>query len=152
MEGCKVTYIPANPGIELSETVLFYMLSLVPEGKLTRDEDIENYLAKKLNTHRVIFKRDLVFNNDFIKENLSHRDTYFRVPQHRKVSSRGLVDKRYAEDLEREGFLLVESKVSRYSMRVINYKDALFNYEEANIDMDVIRKVNEIGLSVLTSK
>jgi hypothetical protein len=37
-------------------------------------------------------------------------------------------------------------------MRVINYKDALFNYEEANIDMDVIRKVNEIGLSVLTSK
>ena len=152
MDTTKVTYIPAKPGIELSETVLFYMLSLVPKGKLIRDEDIENYLAKKFNTNWVRFKRDLVFNNDFINEYLSHRDTYFSVPQHRKISSRGLVDKRYAEDLEREGFLLVESKVSRYSMRVINYKDALFNYEEANIDMDVIRKVNEIGLSVLTSK
>ncbi len=46
----RVTYIPAKSGIELSETVLFYMSSLVPKGKLTRTVDIETYLARRLNT------------------------------------------------------------------------------------------------------
>lgn len=29
----KMEYIPANPILELSETVLHYMISLVPQGK-----------------------------------------------------------------------------------------------------------------------
>lgn len=150
MDTTRVTYIPPKPGIELSETVLFYMISLVPKGKLTRTVDIETYLARRLNTNWVSFHRDFVFNNDFINEYLNKGTVYFDVPLHRNISDRGLVDKRYEDDLKREGFNLVESKVSRYSLKVQNYKDYLFNFEEANIDIDVVMKVNQNGLSELS--
>ena len=149
MDTTRVTYIPAKPGIELSETVLFYMISLVPKGKLTRTVDIETYLARRLNTNWVSFRRDFVFNNDFINEYLNKGTIYFDVPLYRNISDRGLVDKRYEEDLKQEGFNLVESKVSRYSLKVQNYKDYFFNFEEANIDIDVVMKVNQNGLSAL---
>lgn len=143
----RVTYIPAKPGIELSETVLFYMISLVPKGKLTRTVDIETYLARRLNTNWVSFRRDFVFNNDFINEYLNKGTMYFDVPLHRNVSDRGLIDKRYEDILKQEGFNLVESKVSRYSFKVQNYKDYLFKFEDANIDINVVMEVNKKGLS-----
>lgn len=149
MDDKKVTHIPAKPGIELSETVLFYMISQVPEGRLTRTTDIETYLALRLNTNWVSFCRDVVFNNDFINEYLSKGTLYFDVPMHRNVSDRGLVEKRYAEDLAREGFTLEETRISKYSLKVRNYKEFLFNFEEANIDINIVMRVNQYGLSIL---
>ena len=81
--------------------------------------------------------------SDFINKGT----VYQTVPMHRLISTRGLVQKRYTEDLEKEGFILEESKISRYSMRVVNYKKYLFNFDEANIDIDIIWKVNKQGLS-----
>lgn len=150
MDTTRVTYIPAKPGIELSETVLFYMISLVPKGKLTRTVDIETYLARRLNTNWVSFHRDFVFNNDFINEYLNKGTIYFDVPLHRNISDRGLVDKRYEDDLKQEGFTLVESKVSSYSLKVQNYKKYLFNFDDFDIDMNVVMKVNQYGLSILS--
>ena len=147
----KYIYIPAKPGIELSETVLFYMVSLVPKGKLTTMEDIECFLAKKLNTERIEFSRDYVFNHDFINEYTSKRDTYFNVPLHRNVSSRGLVEKRYAEDLKREGFIIEETKVSTSSMKVRDYKRYLISFEQLDIDMDLVMRINKEGLSCINN-
>ena len=150
MELKNVIYIPAKPGIELSETVLFYMISLVPKGNLTRTVDIETYLARRLNTDWISFRRDFVFNNDFVNEYLNKGTIYFDVPLHRNISDRGLVDKRYEDDLKQEGFNLVESRVSRYSLKVQNYKKYLFNFDELNIDMNIVMKVNQYGLSILS--
>lgn len=149
MDTTRVTYIPPKPGIELSETVLFYMISLVPKGKLTRTVDIETYLARRLNTGWVSFRRDFVFNNDFINEYLNKRTIYFDVPVHRNISDRGLVDKRYADELMREGFILVESRVSKYSFKVRDYQEKLFNFNQATIDMSIVMKINQYGLSIL---
>ena len=150
MDTTRVTYIPPKPGIELSETVLFYMISLVPKGKLTRTVDIETYLARRLNTGWVSFRRDFVFNNDFINEYINKGTIYFDVPLHRNISDRGLVDKRYEDDLKQEGFTLVESKVSSYSLKVQNYKKYLFNFDDFDIDMNIVMKVNQYGLSILS--
>lgn len=143
----KTKYIPANPVLELSETVLHYMISLVPQGKLTRTEDIEKHLARMLNTECISFERDFVFNSDLMSDFINKGTVYQSVPMHRLISTRGLVQKRYTEDLEKEGFILEESKISRYSMRVVNYKKYLFNFDGANIDIDIIWKVNKQGLS-----
>ena len=88
MDATRVTYIPEKSGIELSETVLFYMISLVPKGKLTRTVDIETYLARRLNTTWISFQRDLVFNSDFTNDYLNKGTLYFDVPMHRNVSDR----------------------------------------------------------------
>ena len=152
MNATRVTYIPEKPGIELSETVLFYMISLVPKGKLTRTVDIETYLARKLNTTWISFQRDLVFNSDFTNDYLNKGTLYFDIPMHRNVSDRGLIEKRYAEALEREGFTLIESKVSKYSLKVQNYKEYLFDFEEAGVDINTVMQVNQKGLSSLENK
>ena len=71
---------------------------------------------------------------------------------HRNVSDRGLIEKRYAEALEREGFTLIESKVSKYSLKVQNYKEYLFDFEEAGVDINTVMQVNQKGLSSLENK
>ena len=140
-------YFPAKPVLELSETVLHYMISLVPQGKLTRTEDIEKHLAKILNTEWVSFERDFVFNNDLMSDYINKGTVYQSVPMHRLISTRGLIQKRYTEELEKEGFVLEESRVSKYSMKVVDYKKYLFNFDEASIGVDTIWKVHKQGLS-----
>ena len=143
----KMRYFPAKPVLELSETVLHYMISLVPQGKLTRTEDIEKHLAKILNTEWVSFERDFVFNNDLMSDYINKGTVYQSVPMHRLISTRGLIQKRYTEELEKEGFVLEESRVSKYSMKVVDYKKYLFNFDEASIGVDTIWKVHKQGLS-----
>ena len=71
------------------------------------------------------------------------------MPVHRNISDRGLVDKRYADELMREGFILVESRVSKYSFKVRDYQEKLFNFNQATIDMSIVMKINQYGLSIL---
>ena len=50
----EVEYILAQKSIELSEVVYWYLFSLVPEGRLTRDEDVEISfeIIQKINTNK----------------------------------------------------------------------------------------------------
>ena len=43
---CVVEYRPAEPGVYLSEMVKYHLSSRVPYGRITRDKDIRNALAK----------------------------------------------------------------------------------------------------------
>lgn len=57
-EKCVVEYRPAAPGVRLSEMAKYHLSSLVPKGRLTRDKDIRNALAKLFGVSWVSFERD----------------------------------------------------------------------------------------------
>lgn len=81
-----VTHIPEDPHLELSEVLKFYLMSLVPKGRLTREQDIEQYLATKFGVSHVSFKRPINLDNDYWYRIID------RVPFHRLVSSYGYAE------------------------------------------------------------
>lgn len=68
----KITTIPAGKEIRLSQEIYYYMLMQVPQGRLTRDCDIREYLnelygasylpAKGNRTERVLDYKKHLFN------------------------------------------------------------------------------------------
>ena len=55
---CVVEYRPAAPGMYLSEMAKYHLSSMVPYGRITRDKDIRNALAKLFGVSRVSFERE----------------------------------------------------------------------------------------------
>lgn len=135
----EVEFIPAKKGIELSEAVCWYMMSLVPQGRLTRLEDIEKFLASIYDVHHVSFDRGL---------NLNFNPEYWynvgsKIPRHRVVSMRGYTESIYVEKLIKEGFEFEPVKRKGLRPRVKNYKDYLFDYcNDVEISFEIIQKIN----------
>ena len=55
---CVVEYRPAELGVYLSEMAKYHLSSRVPYGRITRDKDIRNALAKLFGVSWVSFERD----------------------------------------------------------------------------------------------
>ena len=110
-------YGSKKPFVDLSEVLYFYLLLLVPKGRLTRSRDIEKYLAKQYGVSHVHLERPFKPDYDYWCRMID------RVPFHRVVSAYG-----YAEDLDHtklldEGFEFMEKKENRYRPQVKDYKN-----------------------------
>ena len=130
-------YIPAKSCIKLSEIVYFYVLSFVPEGRLTRLEDIEKFFEKKFDVHHVDLERPINFDWDYWLKFIDN------VPMHRVVSVYGYTDSTKVEKHIGEGFV-IEHKILNRGPKVKDYKKYLFNFDkETKITVDMLKKVNK---------
>ena len=131
-------YILEKPFVDLSEVLYFYLLSLVPEGRLTRSQDINKYLAKQYGVSHVHLERPFKPDYDYWCRMID------RVPFHRVVSAYG-----YAEGLDHtklldEGFEFKEKRENRHRPQVKDYKKYLFDFEkETNISFETLQKINK---------
>ncbi len=134
---CHIEYIPEKPCLRLSEIVYFYVLTFVPNGRLTRAEDIEKYLEKKFDVPRVEFERPINLDVNYWIKFIDN------VPMHRVVSAYGYTHSTKVEQLASEGFEFEEKNNNR-GPKVKDYKKYLFNFEkETNISLDTLKKINE---------
>lgn len=123
---CAVQYIPASPCVVLSEMVKYELLRYVPAGRLTTNSAMLKYLAKLFNQPRAEFeyepfKMAAAMNSEkFRKEDNSHR----------MVSDGGFVDPGSEEKLRAEGFEVIPSPQSKYSLKVKDFKKYLFDFEK----------------------
>lgn len=124
----RVECIPASPCIHLDYSEYVKALQKVPFGKLTRYEDILAYLAKTHNAPRVELVGSRPLMDAFEK----------KYPFWRVVSSRGfLQEDRFLlaigdqkEMLEREGHRIIPGGAHGKSLKVENYREALFDFSK----------------------
>lgn len=122
---CVVEYRPAAPGLYLSEMAKYHLSSMVPRGRLTRDKDIRNVLAKLFGVSWVVFERDYA---EIVKSVWD--DTVMQSwNRHRIVSDGGNVYPFMEDQLRAEGFELVPSKRSKGEYRVVEYKKYFYDFE-----------------------
>ncbi len=134
---CRVEYIPAKPSIKLSEIVYYYMITLVPFGRLTRYEDICNFIAKKFNVGNVEFERPFNLNNEYWYKFIDN------VPFHRVVSAYGYTSHNFIDKLIDENFIFEQTNESNRGPKVKDYKKYLFDFEkEAQINTEILNRIN----------
>lgn len=140
----KYTVMPEKPDIKLSSEVYDYLVWLVPEGKLTTDEAIRDFLSKTLNCGWIDFELPII-KNSTIKGFATKLVEL--VPHHRIVSVQGYISNPLNNDkLIKEGFELDEPKGNR-GYRVKNHKKQLFNYEAVeNLNAEFIMRVQNEGI------
>lgn len=133
---------PAKPTRVLSEAVYFYLLSLIPDGRLVTWDGLRNFVAKKLAIniefdHKI---EDRLLNLDFFRN--MKDNTYKEVSN---VGNTGWCEK---EKLEAEGFELFKS--TKYLYKVKDYKKYLFDFEkETNVSAEDIEMIDKEGLACL---
>ena len=128
---CEVETIPAKEVKVLSYEIYLNLLRLVPEGRITRREDIEKFVAKKLGVEFVSFE---VTDNSLYKK---HTELAGKIPYWRKVSKQGWLEEtldcsRYVQEekLKEEGFEIVKCGPQLRSLRIVDYKKFLFDFEK----------------------
>lgn len=139
MKSIDVVCIPSKPKMILSEIVYFYMLSLVGNGKLTRRDDIEKYLAESFEVQCIEFERPINFDSSYWYKLID------KTPFHREVSSYGYTNEVHRSKLLQEGFELVESKTTkgRTKIKVKDYKKYLIDFKrEVKVDLDMLKRIN----------
>ena len=121
-------YIAPKPIKYVSFTVYYRLLKLVPKGKLTRMEDLETYVAKKLHVEYVSF---VPFQGDAQWENSP--DIMYTIPYWREVSTRGVLRETskcprcdQEQILTEEGHTII--KYGRNSKRVEGFENKLFDF------------------------
>lgn len=82
----KITTIPAGKEIRLSQEIYYYMLMQVPQGRLTRDCDIREYLNELYGASYIDFDilatlRTIPGYHEYMTRIVE------RVPKHRLVST-----------------------------------------------------------------
>ena len=99
------------------------LICQVPEGRITRNEEIEGFLARKHSVERV----KIVFSS--IKDN----PLWEGIPWWRLVSSRGMLYDQMFHDreeqknmLEKDGLKIVPCGAHGKSLKVDNYKELIF--------------------------
>ena len=140
----KQTFMPSKPEISLSREVYDYLVWLVPEGKLTTDAAIRDFLSKISDCGWIDFELPII--------KLSTVDGFAQrlveiVPHHRIVSSMGYVsDPSNVEKLIKEGFEIEAPKGNR-GFRVKNHKKHLFCYETVeNLNSEFIARIQKEGI------
>ena len=137
-EKCIIEYMPEKTWMRLSEIVYFYLVYLVPKGRLTRYDDIVKYLEKKFDVHHVEFCRPFNLSWDYWCKFIDH------VPLHRVVSSRGYTEPLNKAKLISEEIIIEETTTGNRGPRVKDYKKYLFDFEkETDISLDFLKKINE---------
>lgn len=142
----KITTIPAGKEIRLSQEIYYYMLMQAPQGRLTRDCDIREYLNELYGVVCIDFDilatlRTLPGYSEYMARIVE------KVPKHRLVSTRGYVsDGMCIEKLQAEGFTILPPKGDR-GERVLNYKKYLFDFKKAStVNKAVLDQIQREGL------
>lgn len=142
INGKEVLFYPAKPCRILSEAVKYYMCALVPEGRLITCEQMENFLAEKLEIDRVEFEPNLFDKTKNIDDVLKYDKTY------RIVSVYGRVDKIHMKKLRDEGFAF--EPATKYMVKITDFKKYLFDFEkETDVDKELIERVDNLGYASL---
>lgn len=142
----KITMIPAGKEIKLSQEIYYYMLMQVPQGRLTRDCDIREYLNELYGVTCIDFDilatlRTLPGYSEYMARIVE------KVPKHRLVSTLGYVsDGMCIEKLQAEGFTILPAKGNRLE-RVLDYKKYLFDFKSASaVNKAVLDQIQREGL------
>ena len=154
--GYSIQVIPEKSNVLLSRDVYDYMLMQVPQGRLTRWEDIEQYLADRFGVHHVRFD---LSTTRFLRYGAALPDVIYamldQVPKHREVTARGRIVYAPQQErlLEEEGFVLLKSTSNGHSPRVKDYQKFLFDFEkETDIPIQTLRDVDQKGLGTFLNK
>ncbi len=123
---CRIEYIPETPYKLVDYSEYIEALKKVPFGKITRDDDIYEYLAKKHNVNRVELSGHRPLQDAFDK----------KYPYWRVVSTRGfLCEDRFLYSvgeqkrlLEAEGLKIIQAGAGGKSLKVENYKNYLYDF------------------------
>ena len=142
MEELKVEYKPAKPRKLLSMAVHYYLLSLIPSGRIVTWSGLRDFVSKKLGIYIEFEERyyDKLKNLAFydIRKNNDYKEVS-------NVGNTGCFEK---ELLEKEGFELIKS--TKYLYKVKDYKKYLFDFEkETTVTATQILEIDKIGLSYL---
>lgn len=142
----KITMIPAGKEIRLSQEIYYYMLMQVPQGQLTRDCDIREYLNELYGVACIDFDilatlRTLPGYSEYLARIVE------KVPKHRLVSTQGYVsDGMCIEKLQAEGFTILPAKGNREE-RVLDYKKYLIDFKkESTVNKAVLDQIQREGL------
>ena len=119
----SVEYRPAAPSLRIPMSEYIDVLCQVPAGKITRSDDINEFLAKKHNVERVEIDYAAMPGNPF----------WDGIPWWRKVSSRGFLGDIIFHDLkeqkallEKDGLIIVSGGPYGKSFKVENYQKFLY--------------------------
>lgn len=123
-----VTYIPAKSSKYIHREEYNELVMSIPEGKITRDKDIREYLQVKHNVEVVEIDTSMPMQ-------LVAKGEY---PWWRVVSDRGMLypdTKFYSRDLQQkilreEGFNIVPCGANKRSLKVENYREYLYDFNE----------------------
>mgnify|MGYP002803169998 FL=1 len=120
-----VTYIPAKPAKKVRYEEFLDLVAQVPQGYITRYDDICDCLCRKYKAERV----------EFVHGTEDWRRSQ-EVPLWRVVSTRGVLSdsklmsrELQQERLEREGLTIVPCGVNNRSLMVKDYKRHLFDFD-----------------------
>ena len=120
-----VTYIPAKPAKQVQYEEFLDLVAKVPQGYITRYDDICDYLCRKYKAERV----------EFVHGTEDWRRSQ-EVPLWRVVSTRGVLSdsKLMSRELqqcrlEREGLTIAPCGVNNLSLMVKDYKRHLFDFD-----------------------
>lgn len=128
--------------VGVSYAVYINLIRQVPEGRLTRREDIEAYVAKQLNAKYIEFQ---IKNKIIVWKNLPGFSE--RIPYWREVSKIGYLQDtgncskiRQEYMLQQEGHNIVPCGAKKASLKVENYENYLFDFEkELRIDFETLK-------------
>lgn len=120
----NVIHVPASPHITVSMDEYVALLMKIPEGKITRFDDILNYFKQKYNIRAEIDLRPAMY-----KDNKP-------IPYWRIVSTRGMLSdyghyfskELQAKYLEEEGFEIIAVGPNKRSLQVKDYRQYLFDF------------------------
>lgn len=118
-----VQTIPAKPSLHISEEEYLALLCSVPEGKVTRYDDIVKHLKCRYGVERIT---------------IDHKPIGYRpdIPFWRELSTRGMLQnlplhctrEQQKEKLEKEGLRIVPCGAYQKSLKVENYRDYLYDF------------------------
>lgn len=140
----KVVYMQKEL-VYVSYAVYINLIRQVPEGRLTRQVDIEAYVAKQLNAKYIEFK---INNKIIVWKNLPNfRET---IPYWRELSKIGYLQDtqncsriRQEYMLQKEGHMVLPCGPRKASLKVEGYQELLFDFEkELKIDFDRLKRMD----------
>ena len=125
-EEVKVIHIPAKKSVKIPQEIVEYLIRQVPAGKITRYEDIQQFLQASYGYERVEL--------EYESASLFLRDETF--PYWRVVGSTGFLpsrhsfydDKKMAELLQKDGLSVSKGGARKALYRVDDYKKHLFDF------------------------
>lgn len=143
----EVIYKPAKESVRVPYAVYINLLRVVPKGRLTRYVDIENYVRKQLNAENVEFTCDALDTRKIFECYAQGEIPFWRV-----VSERGFLTDTMNCSRDRQEKLLNEERVAitecgagNRSLRVENYKEYLFDFEnELTVDYASLQELRRL--------
>ncbi len=125
-------YYPAKKIVNVSDVVRINLLLSIPRGRLTRNEDMEAYVAKQLGVELIHFESNCLIDMWKFENKLSEI-----IPHWRTVSVQGWLTEstecsrdRQETKLREEDFYPKKCGPNNRSLRIENYKDYLFDFEK----------------------